>query len=65
MCCFVLSLTCVYFTVLDSLSTVTGSRAEINSVMVMVQSTLRLDFFNYGSSCQTRSHQLFLLLFLR
>ncbi|RVW68891.1 hypothetical protein CK203_062946 [Vitis vinifera] len=28
----------------------TSSRAEINGMMVMVQSTLRLNFFNYGSS---------------
>ena len=54
MCCFVLSLTCVCFRVSDSLSTMTSSQAEINGMMVMVHSTLRLNFFNYGSSCQTR-----------
>ena len=46
MCCFVLSLACVCFKVLDNLSTVTGSRAEINDMMVMIHSTLRLDFFS-------------------
>ena len=65
MCCFVLFVVCVCFRVLDSLSVVTGSQAEINGMMVMVQSTLRLDFFNCGSSCQARSHQLLLLLFMR
>ena len=51
MCFFVLSLACVCFRVLDSLSTVTSSQAEINGMMVMVQSTLRLNFFSRGSSC--------------
>ena len=46
MCCFVLSFACVCFRVLDSLSIMTGSRAEINGMMVMIQSTLRLDFFS-------------------
>ena len=46
MCCFVLSLACVYLRVLDSLSTVTGSQVEINGMMVMIHSTLRLDFFS-------------------
>ena len=46
MCCFVLSLACVCFRVLDNLSIVTGFQAKINDMMVMIQSTLRLDFFN-------------------
>ena len=46
MCCFVLSFVCVCFRVLDSLSTMPGSRAKINGMMVMIQSTLRLDFFS-------------------
>ena len=36
MCCFVLSFACVCFRVLDSLSIMTGSRAEINGMMVMI-----------------------------
>ena len=46
MCCFVLSLACVCFRVLDSFSVVTGPRADIDGMMVMIQSTLRLDFFS-------------------
>ena len=46
MCCFVLSFVCVSFRVLESLSTMSGSRAKINGMMVMIQSTLRLDFFS-------------------
>ena len=46
MCCFVLSLACVCLRVLDSFSVVTGPRAEIDGMMVVIQSTLRLDFFS-------------------
>ena len=45
-CCFVLSLACVCFRVLDGFSVVTGPRADIDGMMVMIQSTLRLDFFS-------------------
>ena len=45
-CCFVLSLACVCLRVLDSFSVVTGPRAEIDGMMVMIQSTLRLDSFS-------------------
>ena len=45
-CCFVLSLACVCFRVLDSFSVVNGPRADIDGMMVMIQSTLRLDFFS-------------------
>ena len=41
-----LSLACVCFRVLDSFSVVTGPRADIDGMMVMIQSTLRLDFFS-------------------
>ena len=46
MCCFVLSFACVCFRVLDSFSVVNGPRADIDGMMVMIQSTLRLDFFS-------------------
>ena len=36
MCCFVLSLACVCFRVLDSFSVVTSPRAEIDGMMVMI-----------------------------
>ena len=41
-----LSLACVCFRVLDSFSVVTGPRADIDGMMAMIQSTLRLDFFS-------------------
>ena len=41
-----MSLVCVCFRVLDSFSVVTGPRAEIDGMMVMIQSTSRLDFFS-------------------
>ena len=37
-CCFVLSLACVCFRVLDNFSVVTGPRADIDGMMVMIQS---------------------------
>ena len=46
MCGFVLSLACVCFRVLDGFSVVTSPRAEIDGMMIMIQSTLRLDFFD-------------------
>ena len=46
LCCFVLSFACVCFRVLDSFSVVNGPRADIDGMMVMIQSTLRLDFFS-------------------
>ena len=40
------SLACVCFRVLDSFSVMTGPRAEIDGMMVMIQSTSRLNFFS-------------------